>query len=105
MAHIEKTVEIGRPVAAVYRQWAECEEFPRFLDGLKEMGLAETHLRWRAEVLTFEPLRVGTRISLKIEYEPGECDVVLPRRLESVLASFVAFLEPGRDSRRAAEPA
>ncbi len=98
MAHIEKTVEIGRPVAAVYRHWAECEEFPRFLDGLKEMGLAETHLRWRAEVLTFAPKGKGTRLTLRIDYDAIGANVEralesVSRRVQRDLELFRSFAE------------
>ncbi len=100
MAQIARAVEVNAPVEVIQAQWERFEDLPRCgIHSLTE------NVKWRAEVLTFEPLRVGTRISLKIEYEPGECDVVLPRRIESVLASFVEFLEPGRGARTTAEPA
>ncbi len=100
MAQIARAVDVNAPVEVIQAQWERFEELPR----CAVHSLTE-NVKWRAEVLTFEPLRVGTRISLKIEYEPGESDGVLPRRLESVLASFVAFVEPGRDTRTTAEPA
>jgi uncharacterized membrane protein len=69
VAHIEKSIEVRQPVGDVYRQWTELEEFPRFLGGLREVGVAETRLRWRAEVLTFAPRGTGTRVTLRIDYD------------------------------------
>lgn len=100
MAQIARAVEVGAPVEIIQQQWERFEGLPR-----SAVHSLVANVKWRAEVLTFEPIRTGTRISLKIEYEPGGCDVALPRRLESVLESFVSFLEPRRGCRVAAEPA
>jgi uncharacterized membrane protein len=51
MERIEKAVEIAVPVRAAYNQWTQFEEFPRFMDGVKEVRqLDDTHLHWRATV-------------------------------------------------------
>ncbi len=51
MERMEKTFEIGVPVHAAYDQWTQFEEFPRFMDGVKEVRqLDDTHLHWRASV-------------------------------------------------------
>src|SRR5687767_636292 len=50
MERIEKTIEVERPVRTVYNQWTQFEEFPRFMDGVKEVTqLDDTHVRWHAE--------------------------------------------------------
>lgn len=51
MAKIEKTIDVKAPLTAVYNQWTQFEEFPRFMEGVKEVRqLDDTHLHWCAEV-------------------------------------------------------
>lgn len=52
MASIEKSVDVDLPVRTVYNQWTQFEEFPLFMEGVKEVQqLDDKHLHWRAEVL------------------------------------------------------
>ena len=51
MAQIEKSVEVDVPVSVTYNQWTQFEDFPRFMEGVKEVKqLDDKRLRWRAEV-------------------------------------------------------
>jgi uncharacterized membrane protein len=51
MERVEKFIEVNRPVNTVYNQWTQFEEFPLFMDGVKEVRqIDDTHLHWRAEV-------------------------------------------------------
>ncbi len=51
MERIEKSVEVKAPVKAVYNQWTQFEEFPRFMAGVKEVKqLDDTHVHWHAEI-------------------------------------------------------
>src|SRR5262249_43808265 len=51
MERIEKTFEIDRPVHTVYNQWTQFEEFPLFMEGIKEVQqIDDTHLHWRASI-------------------------------------------------------
>ena len=51
MERVTKTFEIDAPVRAVYNQWTQVEEFPRFMDGVKEVRqLDDTHLHWKASI-------------------------------------------------------
>jgi uncharacterized membrane protein len=51
MAYIEKSIHIDRPLRTVYDQWTQFEEFPRFMEGVKEVHQRdERRLHWRAEI-------------------------------------------------------
>ena len=51
MSNIEQSIEVGVPVRTAYNQWTQFEEFPRFMEGVKEVKqLDDTTLHWKAEV-------------------------------------------------------
>jgi len=51
MATVEKSVDVQVPVRTAYNQWTQFEEFPRFMEGVKEVRqLDDTRLHWVAEV-------------------------------------------------------
>lgn len=51
MASVEKSIEVNAPVRQVYNQWTMFEEFPRFMEGVKEVRqLDDKRLHWRAEI-------------------------------------------------------
>jgi uncharacterized membrane protein len=51
MAKVEKSVDVRVPVRTAYNQWTQFEEFPRFMEGVKEVRqLDDTHLHWVADV-------------------------------------------------------
>jgi uncharacterized membrane protein len=51
MSVIEKSIEINVPVRAAYNQWTQFEEFPRFMEGVKQVRqIDDTHLHWKAEI-------------------------------------------------------
>jgi uncharacterized membrane protein len=51
MATVVEAIEVEVPVRTAYNQWTQFEEFPRFMEGVKEVRqLDETHLHWTAEV-------------------------------------------------------
>jgi HSP20 family molecular chaperone IbpA len=51
MAKIEKSIEVGAPLRAVYNQWTRFEDFPRFIEGVLEVRrLDEARLRWHAQI-------------------------------------------------------
>ena len=51
MARVEHEVEVNVPVRTAYNQWTQFEEFPRFMEGVKEVRqLDDKRLHWHAEV-------------------------------------------------------
>ncbi len=51
MAKIEQSVDVNVPVGTAYNQWTQFEEFPRFMEGVKEVRqLDDQLLEWTAEI-------------------------------------------------------
>ena len=51
MKTIEKVIDIDLPVRTVYNQWTQFEDFPRFMEGVREVRqLDDKRLAWRAEI-------------------------------------------------------
>jgi uncharacterized membrane protein len=49
MSAIEESIQVHAPLRAVYDQWTQFEEFPKFMEGIKEVRqLDDTHLHWVA---------------------------------------------------------
>lgn len=51
MSHVEKSIEVNAPVRTVYNQWTQFEEFPNFMEGIKEVHqIDDTRLVWHANI-------------------------------------------------------
>ena len=51
MATIEKSIEVNVPEYTAYAQWMKLEEFPQFMEGVKEVvRLDAKRFHWKAEV-------------------------------------------------------
>jgi uncharacterized membrane protein len=51
VSKLEKSIDVDVPVRTAYDQWTQFEEFPRFMEGVKEVRqLDDKRLHWRAEV-------------------------------------------------------
>lgn len=51
MERIEKSIEVNVPLSTAYNQWTQFEDFPKFMEGVKEVRqLDDTRLFWRAEI-------------------------------------------------------
>jgi uncharacterized membrane protein len=52
MERIEKSIEVAVPVRTAYNQWTQFEDFPKFMEGVKEVRqLDDKRLQWRAEIM------------------------------------------------------
>jgi uncharacterized membrane protein len=93
MESIQKTIEVNAPLSAVYNQWTQFEEFPRFMEGVKEVKqLDDKRLHWKAavggrekewdaEIYEQTPDRIiawrsiaGTKTSGRVEFSPVAMD-------------------------------
>jgi uncharacterized membrane protein len=51
MSNIERSIDVNVPVRTAYNQWTQFEEFPHFMEGVKQVQqLDDTHLLWVAEI-------------------------------------------------------
>ena len=51
MERIRKSIYVDCPLQAVYNQWTQFEEFPRFMEGVKQVTqLDDKRLHWKAEI-------------------------------------------------------
>ena len=51
MANIEKSIDVEAPIASVYDQWTQFEEFPSFMEGVEEIRqIDDTHTHWRTKI-------------------------------------------------------
>jgi uncharacterized membrane protein len=51
MAVIERSIEVEVPVRVAYNQWTQFAEFPKFMEGVREVRqLDDKTLHWRAAV-------------------------------------------------------
>jgi uncharacterized membrane protein len=51
MASAMKHVDVAVPVSVAYNQWTQFEDFPHFMEGVKEVTqLDDKRLHWRAEI-------------------------------------------------------
>src|ERR687896_456595 len=51
MPRVDKSIEVNVPLTTAYNQWTQFEEFPRFMEGVKEVQqLGDERLHWVAEI-------------------------------------------------------
>ena len=51
MTTIEETIDVEVPLHTAYNQWTQFDQFPRFMEGVKEVRqIDDAHLHWVAEI-------------------------------------------------------
>jgi uncharacterized membrane protein len=51
MASVTQSIDVNVPVSTAYNQWTQFEEFPQFMDGVKQIRqLDDRTLEWTAEI-------------------------------------------------------
>lgn len=51
MSTTSKSIEVHVPVHVAYNQWTQFEDFPKFMDGVREVQqMGDTRLHWKATV-------------------------------------------------------
>src|SRR4051794_973444 len=51
MNTIEESILVDVPVSTAYNQWTQFEEFPKFMEGVKEVRqLDDKRLHWKADI-------------------------------------------------------
>ena len=51
MSTVTETVDVNVPVRTAYNQWTQFEDFPQFMDGVREIRqLDATHTHWKTEI-------------------------------------------------------
>jgi uncharacterized membrane protein len=51
MSTIEKSIEVKVPEYMAYAQWTRFEEFPQFMEGVKEVNRLDVkRFHWKAEI-------------------------------------------------------
>jgi uncharacterized membrane protein len=48
---VTESVDVNVPVRTAYNQWTQFEQFPRFMEGVREVRqLDDTHTHWKTEI-------------------------------------------------------
>ena len=77
MSRIVESIDVDDPVRIAYDQWTQFEEFPRFMEGVKQVRqLDDTTLEWTAEIK-------GVERSWRAEITEQEPDQVIGWRSTS----------------------
>jgi uncharacterized membrane protein len=51
MASVQSSIDVHVPISTAYNQWTQFEEFPSFMEGVKDVTqIDDTRLHWVAEV-------------------------------------------------------
>ena len=102
MATIEQSIEVDVPVTTAYNQWTQFEEFPSFMEGVKQVNqLDDTHLRWvvehKGKRYEFETevteQRPDERVAWRTTEGKGHAGVVTFHRLDESRSKVMVQME------------
>ena len=102
MASIEKSIEVRVPISTAYNQWTQFEEFPTFMEGVKDVKqLDDTHLHWVAEIggvreewdAEITDQRPDERIAWMSTSGPANSGVVTFQRLDDEMTRIVVEMD------------
>ena len=102
MATIEKTIEVYAPIRTAYNQWTQFEEFPSFMEGVKDVTqIDDTHLHWVAEIggvreewdAEITDQRPDERIAWMSTSGPANSGVVTFERLDDEMTRIVVEMD------------
>lgn len=74
MNSVEESIRIERPVKVVYDQWTQFEDFPHFMEGVKEVRqIDDSHLHWEVEMGGFiKTWELKSSSRCRINLSPGK---------------------------------
>jgi uncharacterized membrane protein len=102
MSTIEQSIEVQVPVSAVYNQWTQFEEFPRFMEGVEKIiQLDDKRLHWVVEIAgqrreydaTITEQTPDQRIAWRAEGETDNAGVVTFHRIDDGKTKVMLQLE------------
>jgi uncharacterized membrane protein len=112
MASVDKAIDVNIPVQVAYNQWTQFEEFPRFMEGVKEVRqlddatlhwtvrIGNQEREWKARITEQKP---DDRIAWAAEGETDNAGVVTFHRLDDT--SCRVMLQMQYDTQDLAEKA
>ena len=102
MASIEQSIEVNVPVSTAYNQWTQFEEFPSFMEGVKEIRqLDDAHLHWvvehRGKTYEFDTeiteQRPDERVAWKTTDGKGHAGVVTFHKLDDQSSKIMVQMD------------
>lgn len=102
MSRMTETIDVEVPVSTAYNQWTQFEEFPTFMEGVKDVKqLDDTHLHWVAEIggvreewdAEITDQRPDERIAWMSTSGPANSGVVTFQRLDDEMTRIVVEMD------------
>ena len=107
MGRVEHSIDVKVPIRTAYDQWTQFEEFPRFMEGVKEIRqLDDTTTHWKASVGGVErefdakitEQTPDQRVAWSTLDSPGHAGVVTFHRLDDGRTKIMLQMDYAVDS-------